>query len=119
MIEKRREAAWRLDRRLAGAAPRRQRPGCRPTAFQRNRLNLLLDILDMLQALGGRPTSHTVARSLVYPGMTVGRGVEWKSSSQRRRTQRLIDEARSLMNGGYRLLLRGESIGATKARLSK
>ncbi|MDD3799486.1 MAG: DUF2285 domain-containing protein [Novosphingobium sp.] len=37
----------------------------------------------------------------------MGRGNEWKSSAERRRTQRLIDEALALMDGGYRALLRG------------
>ena len=56
---------------------------------------------------GRPPTTHNIARRYVYPGMTIGRGSEWKSSAERRRTQRLIDEAFALMRGGYRTLLRG------------
>src|SRR2546426_2501093 len=53
-------------------------------------------------------------RSTLFPyttlfrsGMTLGRGMEWKSSTERRRTQRLIGEALALMHRGYRNLLRG------------
>lgn len=114
-VEARHRAAWRLDRRLAGAPPSRRNGAFRPTPFQRRRLDLLLDILDMLQALGPKPTSHEVARHLIYPGMTIGRGMEWKSSTERRRTQRLIDEALALMHGGYRTLLHGGVGGRQKS----
>jgi hypothetical protein len=73
----------------------------------------------MLQVPGNRPSSHAVARRVIYPGMTIGRGMDWKSSTQRRRTQRLIEEAFALMNGGYRLLLKGQPQGATKTRTAK
>lgn len=118
-IEVRRRVAWRLDRRFAGAPPSRQHSGFRPTVFQRRRLDLLLDILDMLQSAAVPPTSHEIARRLIYPGLKVGRGMEWKSSTERRRTQRLIGEALSLMQGGYRVLLRGIVGGATKAGTRK
>nr|WP_083231240.1 DUF2285 domain-containing protein [Blastomonas sp. RAC04] len=80
----------------------------RPTEFQRHRLQLLLDILDLAVTPGVKSlTTHELALRRIYPGMTVGRGAEWKSSSHRRRTQRLIAEARAMMNGGYRMLLAG------------
>ena len=79
-----------------------------PTEFQRQRLELLCDILDLAVIPEGvRLTSHELACRRIYPGMTIGRGAEWKSSSQRRRTQRLICEARAMMNNGYRALLTG------------
>jgi len=79
-----------------------------PTEFQRQRLELLCDILDLAVISDGvRLTSHELACQRIYPGMTIGRGAEWKSSSQRRRTQRLIGEARAMMNSGYRALLAG------------
>lgn len=79
-----------------------------PTEFQRQRLELLCDILDLAVIPDGvRLTSHELACQRIYPGMTIGRGAEWKSSSQRRRTQRLIGEARAMMNSGYRALLAG------------
>ena len=100
-------AIRRFERRLAGAARTRSPPGFRPTAFQRRRLDLLLAILDAIQDRERRATTHEIARRLVYPRMTIGRGSEWKSSSERRRTQRLIHEALGLMQGGYLRLLRG------------
>lgn len=106
-IEARRQAAWRLDRRLAGAPSSQRHAAFRPTLFQQQRLNLLLDILDMTQASDGRPTSYEIARRLIYRNTTIGRGLEWKSSTERRRTLRLIRQAHRLMNGGYRTLLQG------------
>jgi len=79
-----------------------------PTEFQHQRLQLLCDILDLVGVSGAESLStHELACRRIYPGMTVGRGAEWKSSSHRRRTQRLIAEARAMMNGGYRALLAG------------
>ena len=106
-VETRRRAAWRLDRRLSGAPPSPRNGTFQPTSFQRRRLNLLLDILDMMQTPDGQPTSHEIACRLVYRNTTIGRGQEWKSSSERRRTLRLIRQAQDLMNGGYRSLLQG------------
>lgn len=107
-IELRQNAMRRLDRRLSGAPPVRPLPGLQPTTFQRQRLSMLLAILDaVLGQDEARLTTHEIARRHVYAGMRIGRGNEWKSSSERRRTQRLIDEAVALMQGGYRRLLRG------------
>ena len=92
----------------------------RPTAFQARRLHLLLDILDALLVPDkARPSTHEIADRLIYPRLAIGRGAEWKASSERRRTQRLIDEALALMNGGYRALLQGGSAGATKSGHTK
>lgn len=108
--------AARLDRRLAGASAGRLPPGFCPTSFQQQRLRLLLDILDMLNQ--GRPTTYDIARLRIYPHMAIKRGMEWKSSSERRRTQRLIDEAVALMRGGYRSLLRGQMMVRQKVTAS-
>ena len=54
-------------------------------------------------------TSHMVARRLVYPRLSIGQGASWKSSPERRRTQRLIREAEALAAGGYRALLAGRA----------
>lgn len=78
-----------------------------PTFYQAQRLDLLLSILDLRD--GVRVTSHEVARRLVYPRMTIGRGAAWKASPERRRTQRLIREAEALAAGGYRALLAGRA----------
>lgn len=109
LIDLRRAAAARFDSWLGGATGRAP-PGFLPTDYQAGRLDIMLAILDLLQGPDGdRVTSHDVARRIVYPGLSVGRGAEWKSSSERRRTQRLIEEARALMQGGYRALLAGPS----------
>lgn len=104
-------AVQRLDRRLAGAPPLRLPNAFRPAPRQRRRLNLLLDILDVLHEPVGAKTSYDIARRLLYPDLKLGRGMDWKSSTERRRTMRLIEQARSLMNGGYRDLLRGHLKG--------
>lgn len=116
-VDARCAAIRRLDRRLAGAPPARSSPpGFQPTPFQRQRFNLLLDILDARAApTDHAPTTHEIGTRLVYPGKTIGRGSEWKSSSERRRTQRLIDEAVALMEGAYLGLLLPGHAGATKA----
>lgn len=96
----------RLERKLAGLAP--EPCALRPTEFQNYRLNLLLDILDAKYGSGrGMLATYDLAQAVIYPGMMIGRGAEWKASSQRRRTQRLIEEAEGLMNGGYKRLLQG------------
>lgn len=80
-------------------------PAASPTFYQAQRLDLLLAILDVRAGAG--LTSHEVARRLIYPRMTIGRGAAWKASPERRRTQRLIREAEALAAGGYRALLAG------------
>lgn len=105
-IDLRIAAMRRLDRRFAGAGPMRMPPGFHPSDFQRHRLGLLLDILDAFETRGqGSVTTYEIASRLIYRGMTIGHGDDWKTSSQRRRTRRLIDEAFALMEGGYLKLL--------------
>lgn len=106
-FELRLAAVRRLDRRLAGAPPGRLPPGFSPTPFQRHRLSLLLDILDLASPdEGAGAATYDIARAVIYPHMKLSRGRDWKSSAERRRTRRLIDEAFSLRDGGYRALLR-------------
>lgn len=106
LAELRYKAAARLGRRLLGAPPARRSQIFRPTAYQQYRLTLLLAVLDMVNLPGAAAaTTHMVAHSLVYPRMKDCSSAEWKSSSERRQTQRLIDEALTLMRGGYRTLL--------------
>src|SRR3546814_9018164 len=62
--ETRRRAAQRLDRRLGGAPPSQQGGAFRPTPFQRRRLNLLLDIMDLTRKPDERPTPYAFARRL-------------------------------------------------------
>lgn len=79
-----------------------------PTAYQRHRLALLVSILDRLEQSASRgATIRQIAGELVFPGQTFDRAIDWKSSSHRRQTQRLVAEARRMMATGYRDLLRG------------
>lgn len=81
----------------------------RPSPFQQRRLTLLLAILDRLDADNGPPaTTRFIAVELVYRHMGGQSAALWKGSSQRRQTQRLLAEARALVNGGYRALLLGK-----------
>ena len=85
-------------------------PGvCRflPTAFERRRLMMLLRILDMLQlSKTDRPTSRQIASQEIYRNTDLGTAAEWKSSSRRRHTLRLVQEARRMAESGYRSLLK-------------
>lgn len=103
LVETRLQALSDLDRWLSGRAI--ASPASRPTAYQAQRLDLLLSILDLHR--DAPVTSHEVARRLIYPHLNLGRGAAWKASSERRRTQRLIREAEALAAGGYRALLAG------------
>jgi len=106
LADLRHKAAARLGRRLMGAPPARRSQIFKPTTYQQYRLKLLLAVLDMVNLPGTEgATTHMVARQLVYPRMKDCSSAEWKSSSERRQTQRLIDEALTLMRSGYRALL--------------
>lgn len=97
-------ATIRFERRLRGLACGRPPRDYLPTAFQRGRLFLLLNLLDAEKAGASR---REMASALLYRnGASMGRA-EWKGSSQRRRTHRMIDEARHMMARGYRDLLIG------------
>lgn len=96
--------AHRLARRMGGLRPGPLPAAFRPTPFQRQRLTLLLNLLDAHHAHAGR---REMASRIVYPRMRPLTGREWAASAERRRTQRLLDEARAIMSGGYRALLLG------------
>ncbi len=82
----------------------------RPTSFQRHRLSTLLSILDTVEHLGPvNATSRRIASTAIYPGMEFGSALDWKNSSHRRQTQRLIAEAIAMTRRGYRKLLQGRS----------
>jgi hypothetical protein len=97
-------ATQRVERRLLQRADGlAQLPELSPTPFQRRRLALLLRLIDADHA---HFTRREMAYSLVYPRHKQLSGDLWKGSNERRRTQRLIDEAMRMMRGGYRELLR-------------
>lgn len=97
-------AITRFEQRLRGLACDRPPRYYLPTTFQRGRLFLLLNLLDAEKAGASR---REMASALLYRnGASMGRA-EWKGSSQRRRTHRMIEEARHMMARGYRDLLLG------------
>lgn len=79
-----------------------------PTDYQRHRLIQLLRILDSItHHPQGSPTVREIASGTVFPNSDFARAIEWKSSSERRQTQRLLSEARYFARTGYRHLLKG------------
>lgn len=89
-------------------ALRAERAGLlQPTRFQRYRLSLMLDVLDHLAVADASSPVRSVATHVAFPRTRFASAAEWKGSSERRQTQRLIDQARSLAAGGYRDLLIG------------
>lgn len=90
-----------------------------PTAAQRSRLNWMLQALDFLHSTQRqKPNLRQLAETILYPRHDLGRAIEWKCSSQRRQTQRLVNHARSLMNGGYLDLLKGRTAPAVGATIA-
>jgi hypothetical protein len=78
----------------------------KPSAYKRYRLSILLAILDLLDdASPSHVPLRQVAKALIYPGMKIGRAIDWKTSSHRRQTQRLVAEAHRMAAKGYRDLL--------------
>jgi hypothetical protein len=79
-----------------------------PSPYQRQRLTLLLRVLDQMGADSGRRvTMREIAEKIVYPRSILPRAIEWKTCSERRQTQRLVAEARNMTASGYRNLLKG------------
>lgn len=74
----------------------------RPSALQRQRLALLLRVLDA--SITGA-SNREIGTRIVYPWLAGTDAVAWKATSERRRVQRLVDEARDLSATAYRDLL--------------
>lgn len=96
--------AQRFERRMRGLPGGPLPSASRPTTLQRGKLTLLINLLDAQRA---RASRREMAAALIYPGISPLSGAEWKGSNERRRTLRLIEEARRLMAGAYRTLLGG------------
>ena len=73
-----------------------------PSVLQRQRLALLLRVLDA--SLGGA-SNREIGTRIVYPWLAGTDAVAWKATSERRRVQRLLDEAHGLSASAYRDLL--------------
>ena len=89
-----------------GSAAPSVRNQLQPTAYQSHRLHLLLAILDALSRAPEGVMLKDIAGTIVYRGLSAQRAIDWKSSSQRRQTQRLVAEARRMASHGYLGLLR-------------
>lgn len=77
-----------------------------PTGYQRHRLELMLQVLDLIsQDPWKRPSLRELARHVLHDDAACERAIEWKSSSARRRIQRIVADARYLMTEGYLELL--------------
>lgn len=90
-----------------------------PTPYQSGRLALLLAVLDRLEH-GDNTFAGTriIASELIFPGAELpSRAIEWKSSSFRRQTQRVVAAAKSMREHGYRHLLHGQ-ISHSASRIS-
>lgn len=70
--------------------------------FQAARLDVLLALLDA-QAFGA---SLRQLAQLAYPALPALSASQWKASSERRGTHRLLGQALQMRDGGYRRLLR-------------
>lgn len=75
-----------------------------PSVLQRQRLTLLLRVLD---ASRGGASNREIGTRIVYPWLAGTEAAAWKATSERRRIQRLVDEAHGLAASAYRDLLTG------------
>lgn len=99
----RRAAADRVARLIQGAKAGPQPRAFLPTDFQRQRLTLLLRLLELLAS--GLSTRE-LSDEAVYPDLGL-HGANWRGANERRQVQRLRDEAIHLTEIGYLDLLRG------------
>lgn len=81
--------------------------GLRPEATQAARLHLMIEVLDALAQGREQATARAIAERVVYRHTVFGSAAEWKSSSHRRQTHRLIRRAVAIRDGGYLQLLNG------------
>jgi hypothetical protein len=98
------EILRRLHRRLSGKEGLPLPTSLDLTPLRRARLIQMLHALDLYMA---GITPREIATMIVDRAAATMRAVEWKSSALRRRTMRLIEDARDLMQGSYRELLLG------------
>lgn len=103
-FELRLDVASRLYRRLRGRRTTLLPRALQLTPMQRSRLKLLLHAFDFHSAGGG---PRDIASALIDAKEAALPAIEWKSSAARRKANRLIHDAITLVNGGYLKLLRG------------
>jgi hypothetical protein len=90
-----------LSRALAGEAAKYGHP--QGSRFQRHQLGAMLDILDAADT--GASLRH-IAVATLFPWLNMD-ATEWKTSTERRRIQRLLVAGRQMVEGGYQRLLEG------------
>ncbi|QDX27006.1 DUF2285 domain-containing protein [Sphingomonas suaedae] len=90
-------------RMFAGLSLAEPAQAMRPSALQRQRLALLLCVLDA--SLAGA-SNREIGIRIVYPWLAGTDALSWKATSERRRVQRLVAEARDIAASGYRALLK-------------
>ena len=90
---------------LRGERAIRQTPTLVPTTFQRQRLVLLLNICDAHMASA---SLRDIAFALVFRNQSAISSADWKGSSERRHSLRLLSEARAMMDTEFRHLLTGK-----------
>jgi hypothetical protein len=99
------DIASRLYRRLRGKRTSLLPRALQLTPMQRTRLILLLHAFDFHDAGGG---PRDIAAALIDTKEASLPAIEWKGSAARRKANRLIRDAITLVNGGYLKLLRGD-----------
>ncbi len=87
-----------------------------PTAYQRNRLDLMLRLMDLRDGSPGPgPSTREMASAAFGSDAAKLRAIDWKTSSERRRVQRLLATAAHVAARGYRDLLRYDIAAAVHA----
>jgi hypothetical protein len=109
------EGVRRLHRRLTARPTGPPLRSLRLSTEQRGRLTLLVRALDGQQS---GATRREIATVLLDGEARDIPAIEWKSAPLRKRINRIVSRARSLMNGGYLALLRGDPERATRFRRS-
>jgi hypothetical protein len=71
--------------------------------FRRDQLGAMLDIVD---AADTGATLRQIAVATLFPWLKLD-ATEWKTSTERRRIQRLLVAGRQMVEGGYRRLIEG------------
>jgi hypothetical protein len=103
----------RLHRRLTGKRAGPPLRSLQLSPLQRARLALQLRALDGEQAGASR---REIAAVLLDPSARTIPAIEWKNAALRKKVNRIVASAITLMNGGYLTLLRGDPARAKRFR---
>jgi hypothetical protein len=103
----------RLHRRLTGKNAGPPLRSLQLAPAQRSRLALQLRALDGVLEGASR---REIAAVLLDPGARTIPAIEWKNAALRKKINRILARAVTLMNGGYLTLLRGDPARAKRFR---